>query len=149
MFRKAIRPYGSSIYFHNEFKMMGAIYKSTMEEDIGCGLQMKSQQELFGKKEKFILKQSKEKKKVHFKFKSTNISPSQKSNDVSDGGEELYFDAMDQNVNMDEMPATAVTQIQSTSSSHIGNSREKFEEISTLNVLAKRLPSRPLASTKS
>ncbi|PKY33656.1 hypothetical protein RhiirB3_452734 [Rhizophagus irregularis] len=116
MFRKAIRPYGSSIYFHNEFKMMGAIYKSTMEEDIGCGLQMKSQQELFGKKEKFILKQSKEKKK---------------------------------NVNMDEMPATAVTQIQSTSSSHIGNSREKFEEISTLNVLAKRLPSRPLASTKS
>ncbi|CAG8691444.1 4733_t:CDS:2 [Rhizophagus irregularis] len=101
------------------------------------------------KAEKFILKQSKEKKKVHFKFKSTNISPSQKSNDVSDGGEELYFDAMDQNVNMDEMPATAVTQIQSTSSSHIGNSREKFEEISTLNVLAKRLPSRPLASTKS
>jgi hypothetical protein len=37
--------------------MKEAIYKSTMEEDIGCGLQMKSQQELFGKKEKFILKQ--------------------------------------------------------------------------------------------
>ncbi|CAB4437894.1 unnamed protein product [Rhizophagus irregularis] len=134
MFGKTIRPYGSSytlLYFHNECKMIKAIYKSTMEEDIGCGLQMKSQQELFGKKEKFILKQSKGKKKVH--FKSTNISPSQKSNDVSDGGEELYFDAMDQNVNMDEMPASAVTQIQSISSSHIGNSREKFEEISTLN----------------
>jgi hypothetical protein len=34
---------------------------------------------------------------------------------------------------MDEMPASAVTQIQSISSSHIGNSREKFEEIGTLN----------------
>ncbi|GET58258.1 hypothetical protein GLOIN_2v1763033 [Rhizophagus irregularis DAOM 181602=DAOM 197198] len=65
-------------------------------------------------KEKFILKQPKEKKKVH--FKSTNISPLQRSNGVSDGG----------------------------------NSREKFEEISTFNDdFSKRLPSRPLASTKS
>ena len=59
-----------------------AIYKSTMEEDIGCGLQMKSQQELFWNKEKYILKQPKEKKKF---ISSQQISlPSQKSNDVSD-----------------------------------------------------------------
>jgi hypothetical protein len=67
----------------------------------------------------------------------------QRSNDVSDGGEELYFDAIDQNVNMDEIIASAVTQIQSTPSSHIGNSREKVEEISTFNDdFSKRLPPR-------
>ncbi|RGB40346.1 hypothetical protein C1646_663913 [Rhizophagus diaphanus] len=52
-----------AIFGKNECKMIEAIYKSTMEEDIDCGLQMKSQQELFRKKEKFILKQLKEKKK--------------------------------------------------------------------------------------
>lgn len=37
------------IYFNNENDLMQAIYKSTMEEDIGRGLQMKDQDELIGK----------------------------------------------------------------------------------------------------
>ncbi|PKY54407.1 hypothetical protein RhiirA4_473211 [Rhizophagus irregularis] len=37
------------IYFNNENDMLQAIYRSTMDEDIGKGLQMKSQEELIGK----------------------------------------------------------------------------------------------------
>ncbi|CAB4492507.1 uncharacterized protein OCT59_002630 [Rhizophagus irregularis] len=37
-------------------KMMEAIYKSTMEEKLGQGLQMKSQQELFGKNNNYKFK---------------------------------------------------------------------------------------------
>ncbi|PKY54765.1 hypothetical protein RhiirA4_475492 [Rhizophagus irregularis] len=36
--------------------MMEAIYKSAMEEDLGCGLEIKSQQELFSKNEKYKFK---------------------------------------------------------------------------------------------
>uniref|UniRef100_U9U762 Uncharacterized protein n=1 Tax=Rhizophagus irregularis (strain DAOM 181602 / DAOM 197198 / MUCL 43194) TaxID=747089 RepID=U9U762_RHIID len=37
------------IYFNNENDMLQAIYRSTMDEDIGKGLQTKSQKELIGK----------------------------------------------------------------------------------------------------
>ncbi|EXX74303.1 hypothetical protein RirG_052380 [Rhizophagus irregularis DAOM 197198w] len=37
------------IYFNNENDLLQAIYKSTMEEDLGIGLQMKGQDELIGK----------------------------------------------------------------------------------------------------
>ena len=62
-----------------------------------------------------------------------------------------FKSVMDQNVIMDQMTVASTTlQIRPSSSSHIGNSYEKFEEISTLNDdFRKRLPSRPLASTKS
>jgi hypothetical protein len=37
------------IYFNNESDLLKAIYRSTMEEDLGKGLQIKSQDELIGK----------------------------------------------------------------------------------------------------
>jgi hypothetical protein len=36
------------MYFNNENDLLKAIYKSTMEEDLGKGLKMKSQDELIG-----------------------------------------------------------------------------------------------------
>lgn len=78
---------------------------------------MKSK-ELFGEKGTFVIKRLKEEKKV--RFKSTINLPSH--DDISDGGAELYFDAIDQNVIMDQTPApSVVTNIKTSSSSHIGN----------------------------
>ncbi|RGB38831.1 hypothetical protein C1646_755241 [Rhizophagus diaphanus] len=75
-----------------------------MEADIGCGLQMKSQQELFVKRENFITRRSKEEKKV--RFKSATVSSPQKSKHVS---EELYFDALNQNVITNSTTAVLVS----------------------------------------
>lgn len=59
---KAARSSYILLCFNNENKMMDAIYKSAME-DIGESLQMKSQQELFGKSEQYIFDGSKKKVK--------------------------------------------------------------------------------------
>ncbi|CAB4433115.1 unnamed protein product [Rhizophagus irregularis] len=67
--------------------MMEAIYKLAMEEEFGCGLQIKSQQELlFGKNEKYKFKG--QTKKV--RFESTNTSSTQQSNDFP-VDKELYL----------------------------------------------------------
>ncbi|CAB4413894.1 unnamed protein product [Rhizophagus irregularis] len=53
------------------------------------------------------------------------------SNDVSDGGEESYFDAMDQNVitNQKTMPSTSTLQIKPSSSSHIGTATRNLKKL--------------------
>ncbi|CAB4414013.1 unnamed protein product [Rhizophagus irregularis] len=65
------------------------------------------------------------------RFKSTNIAPLQQSNDVSDGGEESYFDAIDQNVITDQktMPSTSTLQIKPSSSSHIGTATRNLKKL--------------------
>jgi hypothetical protein len=68
----------------------------------------------------------KRKKKV-----CTIITPSQQSNDVSNGDDKL---SIDQNMIIDQMTVALTTlQILLSSSSYIGNSYEKFKEISILN----------------
>lgn len=85
MYGKILRPHGSSyilLYFNNENKMIGVIYKSAMEE-IG---QIKIQKELFGKNNKYIFNGLKKKNCAV----STITMSLQLSIDISDG-DELYF----------------------------------------------------------
>lgn len=51
------------MYFNNERDLLQAIYRSTMEEDMGKGLQMKGQDEIIGKDRKFKKPQYRDTKK--------------------------------------------------------------------------------------
>lgn len=55
---------------------MDAIYKSSMEEEIGELLQMKSQHDLFGKNEKYIFNGSKKKVRPHPQIRCLRRTPS-------------------------------------------------------------------------
>ncbi|CAB4398010.1 unnamed protein product [Rhizophagus irregularis] len=104
------------------------IYKSANEEEFGYGLQIKSQQELFGKSEKF--RSLRDQRKV--RFESTNsTSSTQQSRDFSVDLKELYFDATDQLET--ELTLTPAPAPSTKPSSHIGNCKKVVEEFTNLN----------------